>query len=202
MVVQKGGKCECLLAISEDAIDWKPEPITPYTKPPSLGFLVDTITNVLFPPSMKENYATEYASAGILGAVVIDTLLEHIPPKRSNINGGYIREIPRRKMAYLSNLAVAPTALRRGLGLRLLEKAEDMAVSWGCRTMTLHVDPSNVPAVQLYKNSGYRFVAKQPEWQRILEQRQTALTLMLKVLPRSSKRGTRSGDTANEDDGV
>jgi ribosomal protein S18 acetylase RimI-like enzyme len=137
---------------------------------------------------MTENYATEYATAGILGAVVIDTLLEHIPPKRSNINGGYIKELPRKKMAYLSNLAVAPTARRRGLGVYLLQKAEDMASQeWGCRTMTLHVDPSNTPAVELYRNAGYRFVAKQPTWQKILEGRETALVLMLKVLPKRRK---------------
>jgi ribosomal protein S18 acetylase RimI-like enzyme len=163
--------------------------LAPNTKPPTLGYFVDLITDFLFPPSMKENYATEYSTAGILGAVVVDTLLEHIPPKRSNIKGGYIRELPRKKMAYLSNLAVAPTAQRRGLGLQLLRKAEDMAsIEWGCRTMTLHVDPSNTPAVELYKNSGYRFVAKQPEWQRMLEGRQTALALMLKVLPRRRHR--------------
>ncbi|KAL4546288.1 hypothetical protein Ndes2526B_g05373 [Nannochloris sp. 'desiccata'] len=171
-IVQKAGRCQCLLAISEDSLDWKPEPITPTTKPRTLG---------------------------ILGAVVIDTLLEHIPPKRSNINGGYIRELPRKKMAYLSNLAVAPTAQRRGLGLKLLQKAEEMASrEWGCRTMTLHVDPSNTPAVELYKNSGYRFVAKQPEWQRMLEGRQTALALMLKVLPKKS-RNRSGGGGGNED---
>ncbi|KAL4516798.1 hypothetical protein Ndes2437B_g00905 [Nannochloris sp. 'desiccata'] len=198
-IVQKAGRCQCLLAISEDSLDWKPEPITPTTKPRTLGFFVDTIANVLFPTSMKENYAAEYTTAGILGAVVIDTLLEHIPPKRSNINGGYIRELPRKKMAYLSNLAVAPTAQRRGLGLKLLQKAEEMASrEWGCRTMTLHVDPSNTPAVELYKNSGYRFVAKQPEWQRMLEGRQTALALMLKVLPKKS-RNRSGGGGGNED---
>jgi len=147
---------------------------------------------------MMENYAAEYSAAGILGAVVIDTLLEHIPPKKFNMNGGYTRELPRKKMAYLSNLAVAPSAQRQGLGLKLLHQAEEMASKeWGCRTMTLHVDPNNVPAVELYKNSGYRFVAKQPEWQRVLEGRQTGLVLMLKVLPKKSRNrgGTDSEDT-------
>jgi ribosomal protein S18 acetylase RimI-like enzyme len=148
---------------------------------------------------MMENYAADYSAAGILGAVVIDTLLEHIPLKRSNINNGYIRELPRKKMAYLSNLAVAPVAQRQGLGLKLLEKAEEVASQeWGCRTMTLHVDPSNIPAVELYKNSGYRFVAKQPEWQRVIEGRETALVLMLKILPKKSRNHNGGNDSIED----
>lgn len=138
----------------------------------------------MLPTSMRENYAAHHASAGILGAVVIDTMLEHVPLKKIKTGGGVVREKRRQKMAYLSNLAVAPAAKRRGLGTRLLQEAEDLAIQWGCRSMTLHVDPGNTPAVELYKNAGYKFAAKQPEWQRMIEGRQTALALMIRVLPR------------------
>jgi ribosomal protein S18 acetylase RimI-like enzyme len=63
--------------------------------------------------------------------------------------------------------------------------------------MTLHVDPSNTPAVELYRNAGYRFVAKQPTWQKILEGRETALVLMLKVLPKRRK-AINSGSNSEE----
>lgn len=50
-------------------------------------------------------------------------------------------------MAHLSNLAVAPSAQRRGLGRRLLAAAEEQAAAWGCRSVALHVDPTNTAAV-------------------------------------------------------
>ena len=155
----------------------------------TLGFFVDTLSKFILTPSMKENYGASHAEAGVLGAVVVDTYLEFVPPKRSTVNGGMIREVPRREMAYLSNLAVSPAAQRQGLGLHLLQRAESVAFEeWKCRSMTLHVDPTNTAAVQLYKNAGYRFVAVQPKWQQVMEGRQTPLALMLKKLTATSIR--------------
>ena len=186
-IVQKIGKTECLVAISEDPSYWHIE--TPNTQlqqqsSPSLGFLVDVLSKTILPPSLRENYATHHATAGILGAVVIDTICEYVPTKRTVTHGGVVRDKKRRGMAYLSNLAVSPAAQRKGLGARLLQEAEELALQWGCRSVALHVDPGNTPAVELYKNAGYRFVAKQPEWQRMIEGRQNPLALMLRVLPK------------------
>jgi ribosomal protein S18 acetylase RimI-like enzyme len=114
---------------------------------------------------------------------VLDTLADHLPTKRVIINGNPTH-VRREGIAYVSNLAVSPAAQRRGVGGRLLSAGERLAAEWGCRSVALHVDPGNIPAVELYRRCGYRKAGRQPEWQRVIEGRPTALTLMIKVLPR------------------
>lgn len=194
--VQRAGRVEALVAVSESENDW--EVMRGPDRPPSLGFLMDALATAVLPPGMRENYAARHAAAGVLGAVVIDTFLEHVPPRRgSSAPGGVVQETPRRGMAYLSNLAVAPAARRRGLGAALVARALEAAAGWGCRSVALHVDPSNVAAVELYQRAGFRAVARQPEWQRMVEGRATALLLMLAVLPR--RRAAAGGEEAEGD---
>lgn len=54
---------------------------------PLVGFLVSTF----FPEPMRQNYAASYAGGGLLGAVVIDTMGEFIPPKQRRMPNGTIR---------------------------------------------------------------------------------------------------------------
>jgi len=115
-------------------------------------------------------------------------MLDFMPPKRTIGRQGTIREVRRQGIAYVSNLAVAPQAQRQGIGAQLLERSEALAAAWGCRSVALHVDPENVPAVELYRRAGYRFVMKQPEWQRFVEGRATALSLMMRALPFNTRR--------------
>jgi len=68
-----------------------------------------------------------------------------------------------------------------------LVRSEALAAAWGCRSVAGHVDPENVPAVELYRRAGYRFVMKQSEWQRFVEGRATALSLMMRVLPNTGR---------------
>ena len=165
------GKCECLVAHYDDG-----------NNPPGLqgrfttgNPLLDFAFHMAVPPQILEQYVVNYQQAGIVGAVVVDTLMEHVP------NGRNGRK--RLKTAYLSNLAVSPSSRRVGVGRALLTRAEQTAAaSWGCTFMTLHVDATNNVAIQLYRSAGYRFVARQPEWQRILEGRSSGLVLMVKRL--------------------
>lgn len=53
--------------------------------------------------------------------------------------------------AYISNVAVSPSAQRRGVASRLMAEAEALAGSWGCSKAGLHVNMTNTPAVQLYR---------------------------------------------------
>lgn len=140
----------------------------------------------LFPPATRENLGAGYRAAGLRGAVVVDTLLDHVPPRRARVAGGS-RAARRRGLAYVSNLAVAPEARRQGVGLELVRRAEATAAAWGCRAVALHVDPDNAAAVGLYRAAGYRPAARQPEWQRWFEGREAALVLMMRVLPRAPR---------------
>ncbi|KAL4418803.1 hypothetical protein ABPG77_010212 [Micractinium sp. CCAP 211/92] len=148
-----------------------------------LGPLVAALVRLAFPPSMRQDYGASYSSAGLCGAVVIDTLGDFVPPKRRRMPNGTLRDVPRPGIAYLSNLAVAPCSRRGGIGTLLVREAEQVAAEWGCRSVALHVDPANTAALEVYRRAGYRRVSDQPGWQRILEGRSRPLALMMRVLP-------------------
>jgi RimJ/RimL family protein N-acetyltransferase len=52
-------------------------------------------------------------------------------------------------------LMVARDHRRRGIGLALMEAAEDWARGVGVRKLELHVFPHNTPAIALYEKLGY-----------------------------------------------
>ncbi|KAI3434947.1 hypothetical protein D9Q98_003001 [Chlorella vulgaris] len=148
-----------------------------------MGPLVDLLVR-FFPSRMRQRYATTYQAGGLRGMVVLDNMGQALPPKRKEMPNGTVREVPRTGIAYLSNLAVAPCTRRAGIGRTLICEAERVALSWGCRSVALHVDPSNTAAVEMYRRAGYRHVMDQPAWQRRLEGRSVPLSIMMRVLPR------------------
>jgi ribosomal protein S18 acetylase RimI-like enzyme len=58
-------------------------------------------------------------------------------------------------MPYLSNLAVAPRAQRRGLARALVQSCEEEAQVWGFDELTLEVVSANESALALYRALGY-----------------------------------------------
>jgi ribosomal protein S18 acetylase RimI-like enzyme len=57
---------------------------------------------------------------------------------------------------YLSNLAVAPSHRRRGLGSQLLGACERLVrEQWGYAALHLHMEETNAAAAQLYRRQGY-----------------------------------------------
>lgn len=63
---------------------------------------------------------------------------------------------------YLFNLAVHPQWRRQGAAVQLLSSAEQMAARWGFKQVYLHVLENNLPARQLYQESGYQFYKLEP----------------------------------------
>ncbi|KAK9806312.1 hypothetical protein WJX72_009686 [[Myrmecia] bisecta] len=171
----------CLMADAEPAAI---DPLAPLSR--GLG-LTPWVKRVL-PAALQDGFGSDAVSGGAVGSVVIDTLAEHIPPRRVVLPGqvGFTR---RRGLAYLSNLAVVATARRSGVARRLLREAERVAFTdWGCRALALHVDPDNTPACALYKNAGYRVAAAEPRWVPWLQGRPNVrLVLMMKVAPRRKR---------------
>lgn len=123
------------------------------------------------------------AKGNVVGALVVDVSMSFIPP-RFSWSAILNSEIPpRRVMAYISNLAISPKNRRRKIASRLVAAAEQHATrQWHCKSIALHVDPSNHPAYKLYKSMGYRKVSKQPTWQTFIEGRSNPLVLMVKRL--------------------
>ena len=63
---------------------------------------------------------------------------------------------------YVNGLATLPGYEGRGLGSRLLEAANALAVEAGCDELSIQVFEQNEGAVRLYERSGYRIVARRP----------------------------------------
>ncbi|HEX6930470.1 MAG TPA: ribosomal protein S18-alanine N-acetyltransferase [Gammaproteobacteria bacterium] len=59
-------------------------------------------------------------------------------------------------LARLYSIAVDPDARGRGIGRRLLQAAEDIALERGCVTLRLEIRSDNAAAKALYRDAGYR----------------------------------------------
>lgn len=113
------------------------------------------------PGSVTAGLGVDVDAVAVLGAVVIDTFGEHLPPRR--LPNGKTQKRP--KLAYCSNLAVAEVARRRKVAARLLDEAEAVAIGWGCTAMALHVGNDNTEATALYRGRGYRpLIARRTSW--------------------------------------
>lgn len=56
---------------------------------------------------------------------------------------------------HITNIAVGLGHQRRGIGLVLLQKMEDVAIDRGCVFAYLEVRTNNLPAINMYKKYGY-----------------------------------------------
>lgn len=97
-------------------------------------------------PWSAAGFAAELESglAHDLAAVQEETLL------------GYLCAAEDGETLYISNLAVAPEARRRGTASALLTAAFAGAAQRGCRTAVLEVRVSNMAAQALYEKHGFR----------------------------------------------
>lgn len=73
-----------------------------------------------------------------------------------------------RGVGHITQLCVAPSARRRGVGSELLRRSLSAFGQAGCGTVSLTVTASNVSAVELYGQHGFRAVSTFPAfvWQR------------------------------------
>ncbi|KAG0590990.1 hypothetical protein M758_1G136000 [Ceratodon purpureus] len=64
-----------------------------------------------------------------------------------------------RERGYLSNVCVAPLMRQRGIGMALLQQAQNMSQLWGITNLYVHAVATNEAAVKLYSKSGFTAVA-------------------------------------------
>jgi ribosomal protein S18 acetylase RimI-like enzyme len=72
-------------------------------------------------------------------------------------------------IAYISNVAVSPELRRCGVAVRLMAEAEALAAGWGCSRAALHCNPSNQPAMQLYRRLRYKNGPLEAPWMPYLQ---------------------------------
>lgn len=157
------GQFSCLVATTDGLHYCVPSPLT--------AFWAQVFQFVL-PKQLSVGMC--YKSANVIGAVVLDTFGVYIPARKKGSK--------RLGICYISNLAILPNWRNYGLGRLMMQNAEETARIWGCRSVALHVDPTNNTAMHLYKSLGYRIVGHQSRWDCFLEARKVPLVLMLKKI--------------------
>lgn len=68
--------------------------------------------------------------------------------------------------AEIANLAVAPSARRRGIGALLLDRILDIAATFGARSVFLEVRESNGPAQNLYASRRFEVAGRRKAYYR------------------------------------
>lgn len=92
---------------------------------------------------------------------------------------GYACETVVFEDAEIGIVAVAPEHRKKGLGKRLMEKLEDIAISLGAEQTFLEVRVSNQAALALYRGFGFEIVRKR---ERYYEDGEDALVMRKFIL--------------------
>ncbi|KAG2441869.1 hypothetical protein HXX76_003477 [Chlamydomonas incerta] len=108
-------------------------------------------------PAVRSGMGVAAESVGLVGVAAVDSFCDLVPPRemdpgRDGAFGWYRRE----GYAYVSNVAVLPTARRRGVARQLMAAAEALAAEWGCKAVGLHCNPKKTAPWALYRSLGYR----------------------------------------------
>jgi ribosomal-protein-alanine N-acetyltransferase len=84
-----------------------------------------------------------------------------------------------RDEVHLLNLSVHPDARRKGYGAALLEHVIEFARRHRCRYITLEVRKSNLGAIHLYEQHGFRRVGVRPNYYQ--EDQEDAIVMLLEL---------------------
>ena len=87
-------------------------------------------------------------------AALIDRGLVHVIERDGRVQGVLVL-IPQARSLLLDNVAVAPAAQGQGLGHRLLEFAERVAVASGYGSIELYTNEAMTENIRLYSRIGY-----------------------------------------------
>ncbi len=85
--------------------------------------------------------------------------------------------------AHLLNLCVRPEVQGAGLGRALLEHLIGVAISHHAEVLLLEVRPSNVRALQLYRQLGFQVTGRRKDYYPAEKGREDALVLSLALEP-------------------
>ncbi|EFJ41015.1 hypothetical protein VOLCADRAFT_107851 [Volvox carteri f. nagariensis] len=108
-------------------------------------------------PGVRPGVGVSAQSIRLVGVAAVDSFGDLVPPRELNWRtDGQMGWYRREGYAYVSNVAVAPAARRRGVARGLMAAAEGMAAEWGCRAVGLHCNPKKREPWALYRSLGYR----------------------------------------------
>uniref|UniRef100_A0A383W7M9 N-acetyltransferase domain-containing protein n=1 Tax=Tetradesmus obliquus TaxID=3088 RepID=A0A383W7M9_TETOB len=143
-------------------------PATPDYAFPALGYWLSRMVERPVWPGL----GASFQDLGIVGVAQVDSFGDIIPPRTLNASrDGAVGWVKREGFAYISNVAVAPQLRRSGIAQRLMAEAESLAATWGCSKAGLHCNPSNQPAMALYRRLRYKNGPLEAPWMPYLQGR-------------------------------
>ncbi|GIM10723.1 hypothetical protein Vretimale_14305 [Volvox reticuliferus] len=145
-------------------------------------------------PGVRPGVGVAAQSVGLVGVAAVDSFGDLVPPRELNWRtDGQMGWYRREGYAYISNVAVAPEARRRGIARRLVTAAEELAAEWGCRAVGLHCNPKKREPWALYSSLGYRDSGVvEPAFMPYLQGRPPdRCSFLLKLVPASQRRKQR-----------
>ncbi len=89
---------------------------------------------------------------------IVGTVMLRHKPEEGYKNLEWPLESNYEKIYVIYTLAVHPKFIRQGIGKKLLDFAEEIARKEGCISLRLDVVKGNIPAENLYKKCGYKYV--------------------------------------------
>jgi ribosomal protein S18 acetylase RimI-like enzyme len=89
-------------------------------------------------------------------AILIDKGVVDVDVGDSGVVRGFIVHYPCTDHVHLENVAIHPAYQGRGLGRRLLERAESEAIAGGFRRIELYTNAKMTENLALYRHLGYR----------------------------------------------
>lgn len=130
--------------------------VAPLSGPADLDGVLEIDAASFVNPTSREWYETELKRP--------DVCFIHVIRVRERPVAGYVAFWRVLDEIHINNVAVHPEFRRRGLGRLLLRGALDAAWRIGARRATLEVRRSNVPAIRLYGEEGFREVGVRPQY--------------------------------------
>lgn len=136
-----------------------------------LGIYEELRSRLRSPSPYYQCLVASIAAAGSISSIVVGTAEIAL---RSLWLGGT-------RSPYISNFAVSPNYRRQGVGRQLLQCCEQVASSWNCPQLSLHVLENNQAARTLYFSRGYQLKRIEATWQHWLFQHPRRLYLQKKL---------------------
>ncbi len=108
----------------------------------------------------NRSFSDPWPRGALLAELHMDSLHCPFVAERAGSVEGYLMTWRIIDQLHVLNLAVCPTARRRGTGSRLLQAALAAARSWGLRKVALEVRESNMGARLFYAHHGFAEVGR------------------------------------------
>ncbi len=104
----------------------------------------------------KESFKEPWSKSAFLSELMLpsDIALFYVAEENEEIKGYLLLHLFEEGV-HIINIAVKKSERRKGIGTMMLKKAEEVALSKNIPLLVLEVRESNIPAINLYRKSGF-----------------------------------------------